>query len=312
MLGDIGIAPQRTLRKAASCRGVGLHSGRSARMILRPAAPGTGIVFRRLDAGAEIPARWENAVDSALSTTLSNGEGIRVATVEHLMAALAGCAIDNVVVELDGAEVPIMDGSAAPFVFLIERAGIVAQDAARRAIKILKPVSVGQNGAAAALLPDHGFSMSFEIDFDNPVIRRQDLMVALDAGTPGTFTAELSRARTFALLDEVGRLRAAGLGRGGSLDNTVIVSGDRVLNRGGLRYADEFVRHKLLDALGDLYLTGGPIIGHFRGTRSGHALTRRLVAALFADREAWCETTLAEAGGVAVAAWSELPRAALR
>ena len=219
---------------------------------------------------------------------LSNGEGNTVGTVEHLMAALAGAAVDNAIIELDGREVPIMDGSSAPFLFLIECAGIVEQDAARRAIKVLKEVSVTEEGATAALLPDHGFSMSFEIDFDNPLIRRQDICLMFDADT---FKTELSRARTFGLLDELDRLRAAGLARGGSLDNAVVVGRDHVLNVGGLRYADEFVRHKLLDAFGDLYLAGGPLLGSFRGVRSGHAHTRRLLAALFADDEAWCYTT---------------------
>jgi UDP-3-O-[3-hydroxymyristoyl] N-acetylglucosamine deacetylase len=260
-------------------------------MTMRPAPPDTGIVFRRLDAGADIRASWKNTIASSLSTVLSNGEGVRVSTIEHLMAALAGSEVDNAILELDGPEVPIMDGSAAPFLHLIERAGIVAQDEPRRAIKILKPVMVNDGEAAAALLPDHGFSMSFEIDFANPLIRRQDMAVTLD---PDTFRTELAPARTFGLLDDLPRLQAAGLGRGGSLDNVVVVSGSRVLNHGGLRYADEFVRHKLLDAVGDLYLAGGPIIGHFRGVRSGHALTRQLLAALFADADAWCATTLAE------------------
>jgi UDP-3-O-[3-hydroxymyristoyl] N-acetylglucosamine deacetylase len=260
-------------------------------MRLRPAAPSTGIVFRRVDAGAEIAALWRNTVDAALCTVLSNREGIEVKTVEHLMAALAGCGIDNAIVEIDGPEVPAMDGSAAPFVELIDRTGSVGQDAPRRAIKVLKPIEIASHGASAALLPDHGFSMSFEIDFDNPLIRNQDLMVAIE---PGTFKAELSRARTFGLLDDVERLRQAGLARGGSLDNAIVISGDRVLNDGGLRFADEFVRHKLLDAYGDLYLAGGPIVGHFRGCRSGHAHTRLLLAALFADPKAWCSTTLAE------------------
>jgi UDP-3-O-[3-hydroxymyristoyl] N-acetylglucosamine deacetylase len=189
-----------------------------------------------------------------------------------------------------------MDGSAAPFLFLIECAGVVEQDAARRAIKVLKPVSVIEADATAELLPDHGFSMSFEIDFDNPLINRQDARVVFEAGT---FKAEISRARTFGLLDQVDRLRAAGFGRGGSLDNVVVVSGDHVLNAGGLRYDDEFVRHKLLDALGDLYLAGGPIIGQFRGVRSGHGHTRQLLAALFADDEAWCHTTLGRATDLA-------------
>ena len=276
-------------------------------MTLRPARPNSGIVFHRLDAGVAIAARWSNTVASPLATVLSNGEGVRVGTIEHLMAAFAGCEIDNVIVEIDGPEVPIMDGSAAPFVQLIERAGTVVQDAVRRAIRILKPVRVADSGAAAALLPDRGFSMSFEIDFANPLIRRQDMMVAFEAGT---FETELSRARTFGLLDEVERLQAAGMALGGSLDNAVVVSDDRVLNAGGLRYADEFVRHKLLDAYGDLYLAGGPIVGHFCGTRSGHALTRQLLAALFADGEAWCLTTIAEPAPLAAVVWPEMRQAA--
>jgi UDP-3-O-[3-hydroxymyristoyl] N-acetylglucosamine deacetylase len=256
----------------------------------------TGIVFRRTDTGAEIQASWVNTIAAPLCTMLSNGEGITIGTVEHLMAALAGAAIDNAFVELDDSEVPIMDGSAAPFLFLIECAGVVEQDAARRAIKVLKPVSVIEADATAALLPDHEFSMSFEIDFANPLISRQDARLVFEAGT---FKAEISRARTFGLLDQVDRLRAAGFGRGGSLDNVVVVSGDHVLNAGGLRYDDEFVRHKLLDALGDLYLAGGPIIGQFRGVRSGHGHTRQLLAALFADPEAWCHTTLGRPTGLA-------------
>ncbi len=289
MLGDFTVASQQTLKTAIGCRGVGLHTGRKVAMTLRPAAVGTGIVFRRTDAGAEIEASWANTIEAPLCTVLSNGEGIGISTVEHLMAALAGAEIDNAIVELDGPEVPVMDGSAAQFLFLIECAGMVEQDAARRAVKVLKPVGIIEEGASAALVPDHGFSMSFEIDYDNPLIRRQDISVAFDRGT---FKTELSRARTFGLLDEVDRLRAAGFARGGSLDNAVVVSGDHVLNTGGLRWPDEFVRHKLLDAFGDLYLAGGPIIGHFSGVRSGHAQTRRLLATLFADTEAWCWTTL--------------------
>ncbi|HUC71234.1 MAG TPA: UDP-3-O-acyl-N-acetylglucosamine deacetylase [Stellaceae bacterium] len=288
MLGEITGPFQRTLKTAIGCRGVGLHSGQRVAIDLVPAPPETGIVFRRTDTGAEIRAVWENAVESARCTVLSNGEGATVGTVEHLMAALAGAAVDNAIVELNGPEVPIMDGSAGPFVFLIECAGIVEQDAPRLAIKVQKPVSVVEHGALAALYPDHGFSMSFEIDFDNPLIRHQDMSMAVDAGS---FKSELSRARTFGLLDDVDRLRAAGLARGGSLDNVIVVSGDHVLNSGGLRYEDEFVRHKLLDAIGDLYLAGAPLIGRFRGVRSGHAHNRRLLAALFADDEAWAYTT---------------------
>ena len=271
-------------------------------MTLHPAPPDTGIVFRRAGSAAETRANWANTIESPLSTVLSNGEGNTVGTVEHLMAALAGAAVDNAIVELDGREVPIMDGSSAPFLFLIECAGIVEQDAARRAIKVLKKVIVAEEGATAALFPDHSLSMSFEIDFDNPLIRRQDICLPFDADT---FKTELSRARTFGLLDELDRLRAAGLARGGSLDNAVVVGPDHVLNVGGLRYADEFVRHKLLDAFGDLYLAGGPLLGSFRGVRSGHAHTRRLLAALFADREAWCCTTLSRPTHRSEPAWQD-------
>ena len=303
----MGLAPQQTLGEVGFCRGIGLHCGQPVTMRLRPAPPDSGIVFRRLDAGAEIRASWTTTTESALSTVLTNGEGIQIGTIEHLMAAFAGSQIDNALVELDGPEVPIMDGSAAPFMHLIERIGIVGQDAARRAFKILKPVRVEDNGASAALLPEHGFSMSFEIDFDNPLIRQQDITLNFESGT---FKTELASARTFGLLDDWPRLKAAGLARGGSLDNAVVISGSRVLNAGGLRFADEFVRHKLLDALGDLYLAGGPIIGHFRGLRSGHALTRRLVAALFADRDAWCETAIVEAADIGAVAWPDAPRVA--
>jgi UDP-3-O-[3-hydroxymyristoyl] N-acetylglucosamine deacetylase len=276
-------------------------------MTLRPAAPDSGIVFRRSDAGVEIRAAWRNTVESALSTVLSNREGIHVATVEHLMAALAGNRIDNAVIELDGPEVPIMDGSAAPFVRLIEGVGTEMQDAPRRAIKIIKPVAVTENGNSAALLPDSGFSMSFEIDFDNPLIQHQDISLSID---PDAFNTELAPARTFGLLDDWPRLQAAGLARGGSLENAVVVSGDRVLNAGGLRFADEFVRHKLVDAIGDLFLAGGAIIGHFRGLRSGHALTRRLLAAVFADPDSWCFTTMFEAADLGAPVWTATARAA--
>ena len=307
MLGDIETASQRTLKTRIGCRGVGLHTGQKVAMALLPAPPGTGIVFRRTDAGAEIAASWRNAVEAPLSTVLSNGEGIQVGTVEHLLAAFSGAEIDNAVVELDGPEVPIMDGSAAPFLFLIECAGAVEQDEPRRAIKVLKPVSVVEAGASASLAPDHGFSVGFEIAYDNPLIRRQDIALAMD---PTTFKSELSRARTFGLADDVDRLRAAGFARGGSLDNAIVVSGDHVLNSGGLRYADEFVRHKLLDAVGDLYLAGGPLLGRFRGVRSGHAHTRRLLAALFADPAAWAYTTIARAAAFAAPDWQAQTRLA--
>lgn len=299
------VVQQRTVKNSIHCRGVGLHSGVKTSLTLLPAPPDTGIVFRRTDlagAGAEITAHWKNAVDSALCTTLSNREGIVVATVEHLMAAFAGAELDNVVVEIDGPEVPIMDGSAAPFVFLIECAGVREQDAPRRAIKVLKPVTVGEGAKSAALLPDHGFSMSFEIDFESRAVSRQDINLVFDSET---FKAEISRARTFGFLHDLDRMRAAGLARGGSLDNAVVVSGDIILNEGGLRYADEFVRHKLLDALGDCYLAGYPLIGHFHGQRSGHSLNRKVLEALFADPDAWCFTTLSRTEGLDDTMWQE-------
>jgi UDP-3-O-[3-hydroxymyristoyl] N-acetylglucosamine deacetylase len=300
MSGETGISVQHSLGRAVSCDGIGLHSGEPVSLTIRPAVVGTGIVFRRLDAGAGIRAIWSNTVDSTLRSVLSNREGVTVSTIEHLMAAFAGSGVDNAIVELDGPEVPILDGSAAPFLAMIDLAGTRPQDAPRRAIKVLKPVRVSGGGASAELIPDHGFSMSFEIDFDTPLIRRQDLALTIEADT---FRAELSRARSFCLYDEIERMKAAGLARGGSLDNAVVIDGDRVMNTGGLRFADEPVRHKLLDALGDLYLAGGPLIGHFRGHRSGHALTRCLLVELFSDPDAWCETTVAAPAEFAAPRW---------
>jgi len=287
---DEGIAQQQTLKAAIHCRGVALHSGARVAMTLCPAAPDTGIVFRRTDRdGIELAARWHNAVEQPLCTRLDDGRGHSISTVEHLMAAFAGLEIDNAIVDIDGAEVPAMDGSAAPFVFLMECAGIVEQGAPRRAVRVLKPVRVGDGGKSAALTPDDGFSINFAIDFATDAIGRQELSIAVD---PESFKSDISRARSFGFLHEVDQLRAAGLARGGSLDNAVVISGNEVLNREGLRYVDEFVRHKVLDALGDLYLAGAPIIGHFRGVRSSHALNQRLLKALFADPSAWCFTTL--------------------
>jgi UDP-3-O-[3-hydroxymyristoyl] N-acetylglucosamine deacetylase len=290
------------------CRGVGVHTGARVSMTLHPADTGTGILFRRSDrGGATVAADWRNVQESPLCTTLTNREGVSVATVEHLLAALAGAEIDNVVVELDGPEVPVMDGSAEPFLFLLERAGIVEQDAPRRAIKVLKPVRISDENRMAAFTPSRGFSVSFTIDFPDEVVKRQDISLSLDAES---FRTEIARARTFGFLEDVERLQAAGLARGGSLDNAVVVSGAKVLNKDGLRYVDEFVRHKVLDAVGDLYLSGGPIVGHFRGVRSGHALNRRLLEALFTDRSAWCFTTLAEGDLAETAGWDSGVRAA--
>lgn len=282
------VVRQRTLSSRISCSGIALHSGARVTMSLVPAEPDTGIVFVRTDIegrGARIPARWDHVVCTRLCTTVGNRDGVRVATIEHLMAALAGCGIDNAIVEVNGPEVPVMDGSAAPFVFLVECAGTVEQDAPRRAVRIRKPIAVrDEKGGTASILPADSFSIDIRIDFDSPVVSRQSLSLGL---VNGAFKKELSRARTFGFLHEVEELRAAGLARGGSLDNAVVVSGDAVLNEGGLRYEDEFVRHKALDAVGDLYTAGGPIIGAFRGTCSGHRANNLLLQALFADRTAW-------------------------
>lgn len=267
-------------------------------MTLQPAPPDTGIVFRRTDIGgrgAAIPARWEHVVDTRMCTTIGVGQAV-VGTIEHLMAALSGCEIDNAIIELNGAEVPVMDGSAEPFVFLIECAGVSEQDAPRRFIRILKPVSVCEGDRVASLAPDDGFSVSFEIDFDSPAVARQDCSFRL---VNGTFKSDICRARTFGFLHEVDQLLAQGLARGGSLDNAVVVSGDKVLNEGGLRYTNEFVRHKVLDSIGDLYLAGGPIIGHFHGRQSGHALNHRLLKTLFADSTAWAPAEMAESSPLA-------------
>lgn len=293
-LGDksANYARQQTLKSSIGCCGTGLHSGANVSMTLLPAPPSTGIVFRRTDAegnGVEIAAHVDNVVDDRMCTTLGNGKGTSIATVEHLMAALSGCGIDNLYVEVDGGELPIMDGSAAPFVFLIECAGVVEQDAPRRAIEILKPVRVEDGDRQAEFSPGDGFTIGFEIEFESGAIGQQEMDVEL---VNGTFKGELSRARTFGFIEEVDQLRAMGLALGGSLDNAVVVSGDEVLNEEGLRYKDEFVRHKILDCVGDLYLAGAPIIGHFKGSRSGHALNHSILRSLLADQGSWRYTNV--------------------
>jgi UDP-3-O-[3-hydroxymyristoyl] N-acetylglucosamine deacetylase len=282
---------QRTVKKPVRCTGIGLHTGATVTLTISPAEPNTGFVFLRTDLNgpaAVIPARWDNVVDTRMCTVVGNAHGTTVGTVEHLMAALAGCGIDNAIIALDNIEVPIMDGSAEPFVEAIERVGTVAQNAPRRAIRILKPVTVVDGAKSASFTPDTITTFSFDIDFDNAVIAKQSHAVELDGES---FKDEISRARTFGFLHEVEGLRKMGLARGGSLDNAIVISGDQVLNEGGLRFVDEFVRHKILDAVGDLYLAGGPIIGRFHGSRSGHALNNQLLRALFADRSAWCYDT---------------------
>ena len=278
---------QRTLRNRISCTGIGLHTGVGVSMTLHPAPPNTGVVFHRSDvksAVARVPARWDRVHSSMLCTTIANEHGTSVATIEHLMAALAGCAIDNVVVELDGPEVPIMDGSASPFVLLAECAGTVAQDEPRRYLRVLKSVAVEDRSRRIELRPADELCLRFEIDFSSAAIARQSRTLRV---TERTFKEDIGRARTFGFADEVSALRARGFARGGSLENAVVVDGDSVVNEGGLRYEDEFVRHKMLDCIGDLYLTGGPVLAEVIGVRSGHSLTHRLLEALFADADAW-------------------------
>ncbi len=253
-------------------------------MTLMPAPVGHGIVFRRSDIGESVPALWCHAVESPLCTTLVTESGDKIATIEHLMSAFVGLGIDNALVELDAPEVPIMDGSAAPFVFLIECAGTEEQEAPRRWLEVLKPVAVVDGQRSARLLPDERSMASFAIDFPDAMIQRQTWAGAV---TPSAYKRDIARARTFGFLPEVEALRARGLARGGSLDNAIVIDGARILNEGGLRYADEFVRHKVLDAIGDLYLMGAPMIGRFEAERAGHALTLRLLNALFADATAW-------------------------
>ena len=277
---------QKTLLRTMNCVGIALHSGEKVSLTLRPAEANTGIIFRRTDipGSKEIAASWENVVDTRMCTTIGNQDGVTISTVEHLMAALAGCHVDNVYVDVNGPEVPVMDGSAQPFVFLIECASLQEQDAPRQVIKILKPIRVEIGDKMAELVPRDTFSVGFEIDFDCEIVAKQSITVTM---INGTFKKEVARARTFGFMHEVEQLQAAGLGLGGSLDNAVIVEDDKVLNEDGLRYDDEFVRHKVLDAVGDLYLSGGMIMGSFKGVRSGHTLTNQLLRARFADQSAW-------------------------
>lgn len=307
---------RRTLKAAIGCVGVGLHSGRRVSLTLRPGEPGSGIVFRRTDVGGsdgiEIPARYDNVVDTRLCTMLAAPDALehRVGTVEHVMAALAGCGVDDAVVELDGPEVPILDGSAAPFVFLLDCAGLTGQSGTPEVIEVLRPVRVqdgeGPDAAWAELAPSGGerLEASISIDFPATAIGRQALPPLRI--TPQTFRDCLANARTFTLAEDVARLRAAGLAQGGSLANAVVVDGPLVLNPGGLRSPDEFVRHKLLDAVGDLALAGGALRGRFTGHRSGHGLNNRLLRALFADRANWRGGMPQPADGVA----ARLPAAA--
>jgi UDP-3-O-[3-hydroxymyristoyl] N-acetylglucosamine deacetylase len=282
---------QRTLKAPIHCTGAGLHSNAKVSMTLNPAAPDTGVVFRRTDLGpgAEIRATYDNVVDSRLCTAIGDRNGLAIGTIEHLMAAFAGCGVENVIVELNGAEVPIMDGSSRPFVFLIECAGIVEQNAPRRAIRVLKEVSVGSEARWASISPADHFSLRCAIDFDHHAIGAQSFTYD---SRHSSFADELSHARTFCLAADVEKMRAAGLALGGSLDNAVVVGDDGLLNEEGLRYDTEFARHKALDCIGDLSLAGATLLGHVESYCAGHAMNHELLAALLGDETAWCWTEM--------------------
>jgi UDP-3-O-[3-hydroxymyristoyl] N-acetylglucosamine deacetylase len=285
---------QRTLKNIIRATGVGLHTGDKVYMTLRPAAPNTGIVFRRtdLDPPVDIRARQDNVGDTRLSTTLMNGE-VRVATVEHLLSAMAGLGIDNAYVDLSAPEVPIMDGSAGPFVFLLQSAGIEEQPVAKRFIRIKKPIKVQEGDKWASFEPFEGFKVGFSIDFNHPSISKRTSPAEIDFSTT-SFVKEVSRARTFGFMRDIEMLREHNLALGGSMDNAVVLDDYRVLNEDGLRYEDEFVKHKILDAIGDLYLLGHSLIGAYHAHKSGHELNNKLLRALIADASAWEEVSYHE------------------
>ena len=282
-----GMLKQRTLKSSTRTTGVGLHTGEKVAMTLRPAHPNTGIVFRRIDLAKPVDIRAEahRVSDARLCSTLEQ-DGVRVATVEHLMSAFAGLGIDNAYVDLTGPEVPIMDGSAGPFVFLIQSAGIEEQPAAKRFMRMLRTVQVDEGGKWARLEPFEGFRLSFSIDFEHPVLERSAQAATVDFAET-SYVKEVARARTFGFMQDVETLRSDGLALGGSLENAIVMDEYRVLNVDGLRYVDEFVKHKVLDALGDLYLIGHPIVGAFSAHKSGHALNNQLARRVLAERDAW-------------------------
>ncbi len=278
---------QRTLKNVIRATGVGLHTGEKVYLTLRPAAANTGIVFRRVDLlePVEIRAAPDNVGDTRLSSTLEQGS-VRVGTVEHLMAAFAGLGVDNAYVDLTAPEVPIMDGSASPFVFLLQSAGIEEQAAPKKFIRVRKPVRVEEGDKWVCFEPYNGFRVNFTIRFDHPVLAKTVQSATVDFAS-ASFAKEVARARTFGFMQDLENMRAQGLGLGGSLENAIVLDDYRILNNDGLRYEDEFVKHKVLDAIGDLYLLGHPLIGAFTGYKSGHALNNRLLRCLMADADAW-------------------------
>lgn len=289
------MAQQRTLQNTIRATGVGLHSGEKVFLTLRPAPVDTGIVFRRVDLEpvVEIPARADLVTETMLCTGLAR-DGGKAMTVEHLMSAMAGLGIDNAYVDLSAPEVPIMDGSSGPFIFLLQSAGIVEQRAPKRFIRILSPIEVRDGDKIARFEPHDGFRLDFTVDFDHPAIPTSRSRAVVEFSTEN-YIREVSRARTFGFMRDLEFMRERNLGLGGSMDNAIVLDEFRVLNDDGLRYADEFVRHKILDAVGDLYLAGHPILGAYIGYKSGHALNNKLVRALLAQREAWVLTTFEDA-----------------
>jgi len=285
---------QRTLRQPASFVGIGLHSGRKTTLTIRPSHDSTGIFFLRTDVPSStglIAARWYNVSDTTLSTTLRNSDGVSISTVEHLMAALAGCGIDNALIEVDGPEVPIMDGSAEPFTTSIEQYGTVSIGVPRNAIWIQQPIEVREGDKYALLLPYPKQRLTLSIDFPQTAIGAQTYSMEL---VNEAFLHKIARSRTFGFMEQIRQLRGRGLALGGSLNNAILVDGERIVNREGLRFNDEFVRHKVLDAFGDLALAGVPIIGHYYAHKSGHALNQKLIRKLFESYAAWCYITVNE------------------
>ena len=279
--------PQRTLSNTIRATGVGLHSGDKVYLTLRPAPVDTGIVFRRVDLepAVDVPARADLVTEVTLCTGLTC-DNAKIQTVEHLMSALAGLGVDNCIVELSSAELPIMDGSSGPFVFLLQSAGIAEQEAPKRFIRVLKDVEVTEGDKVARFTPYNGFKLGFTIAFDHPAIPARQSRAELEFST-AAYIKEIARARTFGFMRDLEYMRERNLGLGGSMDNAIVLDEFRVLNEDGLRFADEFVRHKILDAIGDLYLAGGQILGAYEGFKSGHALNNKLARALLADASAW-------------------------
>ncbi len=279
---------QRTLKKAISATGVGLHSGERVKLTLNPAAPDTGIVFRRTDLPEPVSVKVHPSLvnDTRLSSTLVSETGVRIGTIEHLMSAFAGLGIDNLLIDVTAAEMPIMDGSAAPFIFLLQSAGIVDQDKPKRFIRVKRVVEVVEGDKWVRLAPHDGFSVELSIEFNHPAFNRAPQTVHIDFANR-SYIDEISRARTFGFMHEVEYMRSHGLGRGGNLNNAIVIDDEYVLNPEGLRFPDEFVRHKILDAIGDLYIVGHPLIAAFSGHKSGHALNNKLLRVLLDTPEAW-------------------------